>query len=68
MRNFLEIYLICLITCAIIVVFFGAILQNFWMFVAVIALVLAAGVTAFFEQESRLEALEQKVKNLEGEE
>lgn len=68
MKNFLEIFLICLIFCAA-ATFFGAglLLSNIWADIVVVALLLAISVTVYINQDSRIEALEETVKKLQNE-
>lgn len=68
MKGFLETFMVCLILCAV-VTFLGAglLLSNIWADVFVVALLLAISVTVHMNQETRIDQLEETVKQLKNE-
>lgn len=68
MKGFLETFVVCLILCAA-VTFLGAglLLSNIWADVAVVALLLAISVTAYMNQDARIDQLEKTVEQLQKE-
>lgn len=68
MKGFLETFMVCLILCAV-VTFFGAglLLSNIWADVVVVALLLAISVTAYMNQDARIDQLEKMVEQLQKE-
>ena len=63
MKGCLGNFVICFVGLCLFVFFFGGIP---WVALAVAALLLAAAVTAFTEQASRLEELQARVERLEA--
>ncbi|MFS0690172.1 hypothetical protein AB1K89_13145 [Sporosarcina sp. 179-K 8C2 HS] len=65
MREFIGIFLACLVICYAAMLFFGGLfLDNIWGIVTVFSFVLAVFITLFIKQESRIEELEKKVDTL----
>lgn len=65
LKEFIGIFFTCLVICYIAAFFFaGLILNSFWSILILIAFVLSLFITIFIKQESRIEALEEKVKKL----
>lgn len=68
MKQFLSIFFICLISCVVMTFFFAELLiSNIWATVVAIAFFLAILVTAFINQDARIETLEKKIEQLQGE-
>ncbi|WMJ84384.1 hypothetical protein ACS3UN_07465 [Oscillospiraceae bacterium LTW-04] len=68
MKQFLSTFFICLVFCVVSAFFFAELLmRSFWANIVVIALFLAILITAFISQDARIETLEKKVKQLQGE-
>ncbi|GAB3789512.1 hypothetical protein [Virgibacillus kimchii] len=65
MKNFIGIFLSCIVITYIFSFFFLAlIVENLWAFVIFVAFLLAVFITVFISQESRMEELEKKVEEL----
>lgn len=65
MRDFMGIFLACLVGSYALILFFGGlILESIWGMVTVFAFVLAVFIKIFIKQESRIEELEKKVDTL----
>ncbi|KEF36895.1 hypothetical protein M670_03809 [Schinkia azotoformans MEV2011] len=65
MKDFIGIFLFCIIICWFAAIFFlGLILNNVWALIIFIAFLLAVLITIFVKQESRIEDLEKKVEKL----
>ncbi len=64
MKEFISTFFICLVICGVATFFFaGLILNNIWAIVIIVAFLLAVLITAFMNQESRIEELEKKMEN-----
>ncbi len=65
MRDFIAVFLGCLVICGIVTVFFvGFIFPNIWGIIIFIALFSAVFITIFLNQAARIKNLEEKVENL----
>lgn len=68
MKGFLGTFVICFILIYVFLLFGGAfIFENIWGVLILIALVMAILITVFINQETKLEELEERIKNLESE-
>lgn len=67
MKQFLEVFLICLVVCFVTLFFLGGLLlSNIWAIMVFIAFLMAISITAFMHHEDRIEALEKKLAQLQG--
>lgn len=67
MKGFLGTFVICFILIYVFQLFGGLfIFENIWGLLIVIALVMAILITVFINQETKLEELEKRIKNLES--
>lgn len=67
MKNFLETFVISLISCYIFLFFGGIlILENFWATLIFVAFIIAILITVFIHQETKIEELETRIKTLES--
>lgn len=67
-KAFLETFLICIVLCVLAAVFLLPLLtKSFWAALLAAALLLAVLITAFLHQESKIEALEEKLTQLQKE-
>ncbi|RSL30380.1 hypothetical protein D7Z54_26445 [Salibacterium salarium] len=65
MKEFIGIFLACVVICSIFSFFFlGLIVESIWALIILIAFVLSVFITVFVKQESRIEELEKKVEKL----
>lgn len=69
MKEFLGTFVICTILCVVAVFFFaGLFVENIWAVVVAVSFVLAILITVLMNQDSRIEELEKKIKQLQNEE
>ncbi|MDO5110841.1 MAG: hypothetical protein Q4E65_00885 [Clostridia bacterium] len=69
MKSFLTTLVICFVLCAVFLFFGGALLiENIWGSAALVALLLAALISAYLAQETKIEELEARLKALEEKE
>ncbi|HHY41565.1 MAG TPA: hypothetical protein GX514_01765 [Thermoanaerobacterales bacterium] len=67
MKNFLETFLISLISCYIFLLFGGILIfENFWATLVLVAFIIAILITVFIHQETKIEELEARIKTLES--
>lgn len=67
-KSFLQTFLICIVLCLLASVFFLPLLaQSFWASLLAAALLLAVLITAFLHLESKIEALEEQLAQLQKE-
>lgn len=65
MKEFIGVFLACIVICWIFSFFFlGLIVENIWALIIFISFMLAVLITIFIKQESRIEDLEKKVEKL----
>ncbi|KUO53561.1 MAG: hypothetical protein APF76_12190 [Desulfitibacter sp. BRH_c19] len=65
MKNFISTFFACLVVCGVAAFFFaGLIFTNIWAMIIFVAFLLAVLITAFVNQESRIEELEKKMEQL----
>ena len=65
MKDFLAVFVSCFVLCIIVTFFFGGfILENIWGTFFVVTLILAIIITAFINQDSRIDELEKKLEQL----
>lgn len=62
LKEFISTFFICLVVCGIATFFAGLILNNIWAIIVIVAFLLAVLITAFMNQESRIEDLEKKME------
>ena len=67
MKSFLGTFVICFIL-SYVFLFFGGILifENLWGIIALVALVVSVLITAFINQDTKIEELEARIKVLES--
>ena len=72
MKKFLMTFFICLVLVYVFMFFGGSVLldlsRHFYAFLVFVALILAVLISAFAAQSEKLEALEKRVRELEGRE
>lgn len=67
MKNFLSTFFICLVLCAVLTFFFaGIFIGNIWRIMVLVAFLLSLLITAFMHQDTRIEALEKKIEQLQN--
>ncbi|MGE4284693.1 MAG: hypothetical protein AB7G87_13445 [Clostridia bacterium] len=65
MKEFISTFFICLVVCGVATFFFaGLIFDNIWGIIIIVAFLLAVFITAFMNQDSRIEELEKKMEKL----
>ncbi|GIO26340.1 hypothetical protein [Ornithinibacillus bavariensis] len=65
MKEFIGTLLVCIVICWIFAFFFfGLIVENIWVLIIFIALVLAVLITILIKQDARIEELEKKMEAL----
>ncbi len=63
LKEFISTFILCLIVCWVATFFFvGLIINNIWAIVIIVAFLLAVLITAFMNQQSRIEELERKME------
>lgn len=61
-------FFFCLVICAVAVFFFaGLLMSNIWADVVAVAFLLAILITVFVNQDARIAALEQQIRQLQSE-
>ena len=67
MKNFLATFIMSIVICYIFL-FFGGVLifENFWAILVFVAFIIAILITVFISQETRIEELEIRIKQLES--
>ena len=68
MKSFITTFGICYVLLYVLMFFgFGLIYNNIWAILAVICLPLAAVIEGFIGMEKKIEKLEKRIRELEGE-
>jgi len=64
MKGFVSTFFACIFICLIATFSFASFLYNIWAMIVFVAFILAMGITAFMNQESRIGELEKKIEQL----
>ncbi len=68
MKLFAQAFIVCFVLSIIFIFFFGGLIfNNIWLILAISSLILAALITLYANQDSRIDRLEKTVEQLKNE-